>query len=165
MRIAVTGRPGIGKTTLCLKVFEALKSSIKVSGFVTMEERKGGVRIGFKLIDLTSNRSTQLARVGRGGMMVGKYEVLIENLEEFLDKIDLSGDLIIIDEIGPMELKSEKFVSIIKELLERDNLLFTVHYKFKHPLADKIRREFRVYVIDEKNRNVVAEEIARIYAR
>lgn len=165
MHIAVTGRPGIGKTTLCLKVYQSLKFRIKISGFITVEERDKGVRIGFKLLDLSSNRSTQLSRVGKGKVMVGKYEILLENLENFLQSLDLSGDLIIIDEIGPMELKSRKFVSFVEKLLERENLLFTIHYRSNHPLVERIRENFRVYVIDEGNRNAVAEEIARIYAR
>lgn len=165
MRIAVTGRPGIGKTTLCFKVYEALKSKMKISGFVTIEERDKGVRTGFKLIDLASNRSSQLARVGKGKVTVGKYEVLLESFESFLRDLDLSGDLVIIDEVGPMELKSKAFVYFVESLLERDNLLFTIHYRANHPLIEKIRRSFKVYVIDEENRNSVAEEIVKIYAR
>ncbi len=165
MRTALTGRPGIGKTTLCLKVYQALKSKIKISGFITTEERDKGVRIGFKLIDLASNRSAQLAKVGKGRVMVGKYEVLVENLDNFLRDLEMDGDLVIIDEIGPMELKSKKFVSFVENLLERENLLFTIHYKTNHPLIEKIRNSFNVYVIDEKNRDSVTEEIVKIYAR
>ncbi|MEM0266796.1 MAG: NTPase [Archaeoglobaceae archaeon] len=165
MRVAVTGRPGIGKTTLCLKVYEALKSKMKISGFITMEERDKGVRVGFKLVDLASNRSSQLARVGKGKVMVGKYEVLVGSLENFLRDLDLGCDLVIIDEVGPMELKSKAFVSLVESLLERENLLFTVHYKADHPLIERIKKSFTVYVIDEKNRNSVAEEIVKTYAR
>ncbi|MEM4565374.1 MAG: NTPase [Archaeoglobaceae archaeon] len=165
MRVAVTGRPGIGKTTLCLKVYEALKSKMKISGFITMEERDKGVRVGFKLVDLASNRSSPLARVGKGKVMVGKYEVLVGSLENFLRDLDLGCDLVIIDEVGPMELKSKAFVSLVESLLERENLLFTVHYKADHPLIERIKKSFTVYVIDEKNRNSVAEEIVKMYAR
>ncbi|MFN3383598.1 MAG: NTPase [Archaeoglobaceae archaeon] len=165
MRIAVTGRPGIGKTTLCLKVYQALKSKIKISGFITAEEREKGVRVGFKLIDLASNRSIYLAKVGSGRVMVGKYEVLVENLDNFLRDLDVGGELVIIDEIGPMELKSKKFVSFVENLLEKENLLFTIHYRANHSLIEKVRSNFRVYFIDEKNRNSVAEEIVKVYAR
>ncbi len=165
MHIAVTGRPGIGKTTLCLKVYESLKPKIKISGFITLEERVRDVRVGFKLVDLNTNQEAKLARIGKGKVNVGKYEVLIESFEDFLDKLKFEGDLIIIDEIGPMELKSNKFISTVRDLLSKENLLFTIHYKARHPLLDTIRRDFRIYTIDEKNRNLVAEEIAKIYAR
>lgn len=163
MKIAVTGPPGVGKTTLCLKVFEALKSKKKISGFVTKEERVGGVRMGFKLVDLSKREEAKLARVGKGKTMVGKYEVLLDDFEKFLKNLDLSGELIIIDEVGPMELKSQKFVSLVQELMKKEDLLFTVHYRANHPLAEKIRREFRLYIIDVSNRERVAEEIVRSY--
>lgn len=165
MHIAVTGRPGVGKTTLCSKVYQVLKEKMSISGFITIEEREKGTRVGFKLFDLSSNRTAQLARVGRGKVMVGKYEVLVENFENFLKDLNLSGNLIIIDEIGPMELKSKFFVPFVESLLERDNLLFTIHYRANHPLIEKIKRSFRIYVIDEKTRDSVAEEIVKIYAR
>lgn len=165
MKVAVTGPPGIGKTTLCLKVWKALKGKRKVSGFVTQEERVEGIRRGFKLLDLSGGKEARLARVGKGKTMVGKYEVLVEEFEGFLEELDLSGDIIIIDEVGPMELKSQKFISLVGEILSRENLLFTVHYRANHPLVNKIRREFRLYSIDESNRDWVAEEIVSIYDR
>lgn len=165
MKIAITGKPGVGKTTVCLKVYEALKSKVPIVGFVTKEERELNVRTGFKLIDLSTNRSAQLARVGKGKVMVGKYEVLVEDFEKFLDEIKLDGNLIIIDEVGPMELKSRKFVSIVEKLFEKENLLFTVHYKANHWLVEKIKKEFRLFVINEANRNKIAEEIVKIYDR
>ncbi|MEM4155579.1 MAG: NTPase [Archaeoglobaceae archaeon] len=163
MKIAITGIPGIGKTTLCLKVYNALRNKVKICGFITREERIGERRVGFRLIDLSTNFEAKLARVGRGRVMVGKYEVLIEEFESFLENVDLSGDLVIIDEVGPMELKSSKFVSIVQDLIKRENVLFTVHYKANHWLAERIRKEFRLYEIDEKNRDRIAEEIVKLY--
>ncbi|MCQ4153435.1 MAG: NTPase [Archaeoglobi archaeon] len=163
VRIAVTGRPGIGKTTLCLRVYDALKDKIDIKGFITKEERVKGIRTGFKLVDLSTGREAMLARVGKGKTMVGKYEVLVEEFERFLEELDLSGKLVIIDEVGPMELKSQKFVSLVQKILDNEDLLFTVHYKANHPLADKIRREFRLYILDESNRERVKDEIVRCY--
>lgn len=164
MKIAVTGRPGVGKTTLCMKVFKALKN---VEGFVTLEVREKGRRIGFKLHDLKSGEELWLAKVGEGYPRVGKYVVFLENLDRFARKIsDYDGCLIVIDEVGPMELKSDNFVRAMERLIESDkNLLVTVHYKSKHPLVERIKREFELYVIDEKNRDDVANEIINKFKR
>jgi len=162
VKIAVTGRPGIGKTTLCLKVYEALKDKLNVKGFVTKEVRDRGVRIGFKLIDLSSGEESWLARVGhKSRFKVGKYGVLVESIDRFADKIEgyADADLVILDEIGPMELKSQKFVEAVKKLLNRDDLLFSIHLKAQHPLLRRIRLEFEVLILTEDNRNRVAEEI------
>ncbi len=164
MKIAVTGRPGVGKTTLCMKVFKSLKN---VEGFVTLEVRERGRRIGFKLHDLKSGEELWLAKVGEGYPRVGKYVVFLENLDRFARKIsDYDGCLIVIDEVGPMELKSDNFVRAMERLIESDkNLLVTVHYKSKHPLVERIRREFELYVIDERNRDDVANEIINKFKR
>ncbi len=164
MKIAVTGRPGVGKTTLCMKVFKSLKD---VEGFVTLEVRERGRRIGFKLHDLKSGEELWLAKVGEGYPRVGKYVVFLENLDRFARKIsDYDGCLIVIDEVGPMELKSDNFVRAMERLIESDkNLLVTVHYKSKHPLVERIKREFELYVIDEKNRDDVANEIINKFKR
>ena len=58
MRIFITGMPGVGKTTLALKIAEGLKDlGYKVGGFITKEIRKNGRRVGFKIITLDTNDS------------------------------------------------------------------------------------------------------------
>ncbi len=167
MKIAVTGRPGIGKTTLCLKVYDALKDKLDIEGFVTREVRERGVRVGFKLIDLKSGEEAWLAKVGyRSPFKVGKYGVILESIDRFAERIEgyANADLIILDEIGPMELKSRKFVEAVEGILDRDNLLFTIHLKSQHPLLKRIRSEFEVITLSEENRNAVADEIVRRFA-
>ncbi len=162
MKIAVTGRPGIGKTTLCLKVYGALKDSMDVRGFVTKEVRERGVRVGFKLVDLESGEEAWLAKVGfKSPVRVGKYGVILESIDRFAERIKSYGDadLVILDEVGPMELKSDRFVKAVEWLMGRDNLLFTIHMKSQHPLLRRIRSEFEVIILTEDNRDEVAEEI------
>lgn len=161
MRIAVTGRPGIGKTTLCLKVFEKLKNA---DGFVTLEVREKGQRIGFKIKSLKSGREVWLAKVGESKYKVGKYAVFVENLDKFLEEEKFEGEILIVDEVGPMELKSKKFVSFVEnDVLKREKVLVSVHYKSNHPLAEKIRREFKLFVIDERNRDGLVNEILNLW--
>ncbi len=162
VRIAVTGRPGVGKTTLCLKVYDALKDKLKIKGFITKEVREKGVRIGFKLVDLESGDEAWLAKVGhRSPFKVGKYGVIVESIDRFAERIDgyADADLIILDEIGPMELKSRKFVRAVESILDREHLLFTIHLKSQHPLLRRIRSEFEVITLTEDNRDAVAKEI------
>jgi len=162
VQIALTGRPGIGKTTACLRIFERLRDEMEISGFVTKEVREKGRRVGFKLVNLESGEESWLAKVGEGKIKVGKYVVFVENLESFLDTISFASDLIIIDEVGPMELKSRKFVDFVENLLNRDGVIFTIHYKARHRILDEIRRKFRVITLTEENRDKVVEEVVEI---
>ncbi|WP_457590896.1 NTPase [Geoglobus sp.] len=165
MRVAITGKPGVGKTTACLKIYERLKGRKDVRGFITNEIRESGVRTGFVIMDLASGESYVLARRGEGFPRVGKYRVFVESLEEISNKIldEYTGaDLVVIDEIGPMELKSYSFVDAVESLLEsHDNLLVTVHYRSTHPLVRRVRKEFDVFEISPKNRNRVVEEVLK----
>ena len=162
MKLALTGRPGIGKTTACLRIYEKLKNEIKISGFVTKEVREGGRRIGFKLVNLESGEEEWLAKVGEGKVKVGKYAVFVENLDSFLDSISMDSDMLIIDEVGPMELKSRKFVGFVEEVLDKDCVVLTIHYKSRHPLLEKIRRTFDVIVLTEENRDRIVEEVVNL---
>jgi nucleoside-triphosphatase len=162
LRIAVTGRPGIGKTTLCLKVFRALKEEKRISGFITQEVRQNNVRKGFKLVNLNTGEEEWLAHIGiRSNARVGKYGVDVPSIDKFSANLEWeTADLLIIDEIGPMELKSREFISMIERILASNkSCLFSIHLRSKHPLLERIRKEFEVIVIDERNRNAAADRI------
>ncbi|AIY90358.1 NTPase [Geoglobus acetivorans] len=165
MRVAITGKPGVGKTTACLKIYESLKDSRQISGFITNEIRERGLRIGFVIIDLSTGEETLLARKEEGLPRVGKYRVFVENMDAVAERIQKSwctSDTIIIDEVGPMELKSREFVSAMERLLESErDLIVTVHYRSNHPLVMKIKREFEVVTLTPENRNQVVKEVLK----
>jgi nucleoside-triphosphatase len=162
VRIAITGKPGCGKTTLCMRIFQRLKDEFKISGVVTREVREKGKRIGFLFHDLSTGEEIWLAHVENPSQTrVGKYGVYVENISIISNRLKhRDAEVMIVDEIGPMELKSFDFVRAIEELLDgKKTLIFTIHLKSKHPLLERIRREFRVFYIDEKNRDAVLEDI------
>lgn len=165
-RIAVTGRPGVGKSTVVAKAAEeaAEKFGIRVGGIRTAEIRVEGVREGFSIRDLASGKEGILSHVRGSGPRIGKYHVDLEALEEIgaaALQNALECDLVVIDEVGPMELKSESFVSAVEEVLDSDRpVLAVLHRSSKHPLARRIRETFEVITVDEKNRNRLPEKLA-----
>lgn len=76
----------------------------------------------------------------------------------------LSYDLVVIDEIAPMEFKSQEFVLIVEKALDSDrDMLVVLHQKSNHPLAKRIREEFEKYNVTEENRkSIVAMIVNRI---
>ncbi|MQL86561.1 hypothetical protein Taro_019088, partial [Colocasia esculenta] len=55
----VTGPPGVGKTTLVMRVLESLRAShpdLRVRGFYTREVREGSQRVGFEVVTLDGRR-------------------------------------------------------------------------------------------------------------
>ncbi len=160
IRIGITGRPGIGKTTVIRRVISRLRSEeMKVGGMFSSDIRDNFRRVGFEIIDVSSGRKGILAyKEDREGYKVGKYVVNIKDLEGVgveAIKRAISGDcdLVIIDEIAPMELKSKKFIDAVEEAMNSEkNMLVSIHRRSNHPLVRRIREEFEVIEVTMENR-------------
>jgi len=166
----LTGRPGIGKTTVLLRIVKILKEKgLKVGGIISREIRRGNSRVGFKLIDLESGREGWLAHVKQpNGPRVGKYRVCMKDLESIGVKAILKAvkeaDIIVIDEVGPMEMFSECFKKAVAEALNSEKIVLgTVHYRIKDSFIAKIKakRDIEVIEVTIKNREILPENIVR----
>jgi nucleoside-triphosphatase len=164
VRIAITGKPRTGKTTLCERLFRMIKDDTDCDGFITKEKREHGRRVGFIFHELRSGEECWLSHVrNQSSIRVGKYGVYLENVDRMAEKLleYRKREFVIIDEIGPMELKSVNFVRSVEKLMEgHNNLIFTIHLKSNHWLLQRIRNEFEVLIIDERNRDEMAYRLA-----
>ena len=122
----ITGKPGVGKTTLIQKIIERMRL-VNMAGFCTSEIRRKGSRLGFELQGLNGERRT-LAHVDIDSPhRVGKYGVDTVGFEAFLETLDLLNpdvNLIVIDEVGKMELFSNRFRSLVCDALNSDKQVF-----------------------------------------
>jgi len=166
----LTGRPGIGKTTVLLRIVKILKEKgLKVGGIISREIRRDNSRIGFKLIDLESGREGWLAHVKQpNGPRVGKYRVCMKDLESIGVKAILKAvkeaDIVVIDEVGPMEMFSECFKKAVAEALNSEKIVLgTVHYRIKDSFTAIIKAKGDIEVVEVtiKNREILPENIAR----
>ena len=159
--IVLTGAPGVGKTTAVIRVTRALKErGIKVGGIVSRELRTNNMRIGFEFIDLTTNDRNVLASITGNGPKVGKYFVNLAGCRfaaERLTNAIRNSEVIICDEIGPMELKSRDFIDSVKDLLDADKkVIVVVHQKLQHLLIDEFRNKSSLLInVDLENREKV----------
>jgi nucleoside-triphosphatase len=145
----LTGLPGVGKTSLIKQAVAALGD--KAGGFYTEEIRVNGVRQGFRIITLDGHTSLFAHIDIRSLHRVSKYGVDTDMLDDIgvtaLQKAAQRCDLVVIDEIGKMELFSEKFKSIVLEIIESGKkILGTIMLK-SDPWADKIKQEPQVQII------------------
>jgi len=167
--ILLTGRPGIGKTTVLLRIVDELKKrNLLVDGFISREFREHGRRVGFKIISLSDGREGWLAHVKRPtGPRIGKYKVCIEDLESIgvdaiLRAID-RADVIVIDEIGPMELLSRRFRRAVHEAFKSGKaILGTIHYRIRDSFISEFKDKMDITVIEVtiENRDVLPLRIA-----
>jgi nucleoside-triphosphatase len=136
---------------------------------ISREVREGNVRIGFEIIDLTNSKHGWLAHVNqRTGPQIGKYHVNMEDLEKIGAKAIAEAvekcDAVAIDEIGPMELFSQKFKQAVKQALEsRKLVLAVVHAKAKDPLISEAKRreDAEVFTVTLSNRDNLSEELKK----
>ena len=162
--ILITGLPGSGKTTLVIKLAEALKD-LRPAGCYTAEIRESGVRQGFQLIGLDGTRAI-LSHVDiRSLFRVGRYGVDIKGFDAFLDSLALEckdAGLIIIDEIGKMESHSERFKSLVRYLLDSDKPVLATIALTGDGFIDEIRKRTGIRLVDltQTNRDSLVDGIA-----
>jgi nucleoside-triphosphatase len=160
-RFLVEARPGAGKTTAFRRLSQLLQETgAPVSGFTTEEIREGGRRVRFGVESLTGERGTP-AHVAFGGPpRVGRYGVDLAELERVALPA-LGGDIVLIDELGKMELASEPFRSALEELLRRPVALAATVQASRHPFTDGLKQRLEVVRLTAANRDALPEQLAR----
>jgi len=159
----LTGMPGTGKTSIIRQVIS--QSNRNAGGFYTEEIRSVGIREGFRIVTL-DGKDGILAHIAIDSpFRVGKYGVDISVLDnigvESIYNAIKNNELIVIDEIGKMELFSPRFITAVQDALNSPKrVLGTITLK-PHPLADAIRlsKSIRVAELTRNNQKYVLAEI------
>jgi len=168
VNVLVTGKPRVGKTTIIARILaESNKSAI---GFITKEIREKGYRIGFNIETLSGIVKPLASKKGKTSKYkVGSYNVYVENVDFVVDylkaKIE-SGtnyDLIVLDEVGKMELYSDSFREFVLYCLEQKKILGTIMMRDNDFTSKtKNRLDTIVYQLTEKNRSQAEKDIIKL---
>jgi len=142
--LLITGRPGVGKTTLVRRVAEG--QGARLGGFYTEEIRRGGVRMGFRLVTLDGHAAV-FAHVDfatHSPHRVGRYGVDLSALEGIgvaaLHRAARRGQVVLVDEIGKMELLSPGFRAALEGIAAGPAPLLATITAAAHPWADAFKR-------------------------
>jgi len=170
-KFGITGLPGAGKTQALIKVIEMLEAEgVKVGGMVTEPIVEDGKRTGFAIVDWATKGKGRFAHLDiQSKFMVGKFGVDLQALEDvgvkaLLDAVE-GSDVIVIDEVGRMEVESQPFIDAVKAALDSDKpLLLTLHKKSRNPLLQDIRRkdDVRILEVTPINRNLLPYKIIKL---
>ena len=161
----LSGTPGTGKTTIIREAIS--RTRISAGGFYTEEIRSAGTRQGFQLITL-DGQSCVLAHIDiPSRYQVGKYGVSLENFDQIgvraVQEATRQKELVVIDEIGKMELFSSRFQEAVLEAINSDKRVLGAIMLKPHPFADRIKKhpQVKLLTVSKSNRERIGEEITR----
>ncbi len=166
--LLITGNPGVGKTTLLVKLVERFRQ-YPVTGFYTEEIREGGERVGFRAVTLDGSSAVFAHRDYQTDphLRVGRYGVRPDVLETLvlphLEPGRKNARLVFIDEIAKMELLSPKFKEQVWAVLDSlVPVIATISLKgtgfVKHA---KSRADTALATVTFKNRDVLGAQLCR----
>ncbi len=127
--IIITGEKHEGKTTFTGKVTNILKANGKsVGGFLAIGSFEDNRRSEFKLKSLVDGEEKPLCSIHfESGQQAGPFRFSEEGLQfgnELLSSGSVAGnDVVVIDEIGPFELKGQGWSDAIRELMQSSEAL------------------------------------------
>jgi len=163
-KVLLTGRPGCGKTTLVRRVVKELAQS--AGGFYTEEIRERGLRRGFKIVTLDGKEGVFAHVNFKTHQRLGKYGLDLSPLEtisiEAVRKAIREREVTVIDEIGPMEIRSAIFRDVVNEAFNsRAPLLGTITAR-PFPFTDAIKKRRDVTLIEVRgdNREQLVSELS-----
>jgi nucleoside-triphosphatase len=168
-KVLFTGRPGCGKTTLIKRVVNGLV--LPAGGFYTEEIRERGQRVGFKIITLDGQEAAFAHVDFKTPQRVGKYGLDLSTLEaigvEALRTAVRARRLVVIDEIGPMELRSASFRDVVHEALDSGAPILGTITARPFPFTDAIkkRRDLAVIEVRPDNREQLVSELSEQFKR
>jgi nucleoside-triphosphatase THEP1 len=164
--ILLSGRPGVGKTTLIQKCIATLPGSCR--GFYTREIRNKGRRVGFEIVTMNGHRAL-LASAGTVGLpRVGKYGVYVENVDRVavpaIERAVADADCVLIDEIGKMELLSKAFRAAVLSAVSGPKPVLGTVMHGSHPWVDALKGlpQVVVVMVTVENRERLLERIPRL---
>jgi len=165
MNYLLTGHPGVGKTTIIKKAIEKLK--LPAGGFYTEEIREDDLRVGFAVVTLSGLKGVLAHRNFKSRYKVGNYGVGVYTLNRIgvkeIQGCLLEKKIIVIDEIGKMELLSTQFQEAVEKALNADNPVLGTITLARHPFAQKVktRDDVKMFEVTKENQDEVFKALIK----
>jgi len=171
----VSGILAAGKTTFAKMFTEVLvNQQIKVGGILSERLIENEETIGYDLIDIASQDRIQFLRLGKGSIQhqIGRFTIDPKGVEKGVQLIDLAINsemqLIVIDEVGKLELRGEGWATAIQKLLalSQSTLLITVRSGLEQEIIDKWHlTDYQIVHVGVTDPVYLAERICKILGK
>lgn len=160
----LTGKPRMGKTTLIKKIISKIGLD-NCGGFYTEEIRNSKDRIGFRCVSI-SGESVEFANVeSPSKTRIGRYGIDVEKFEKFairtLQNELISKKIIVIDEIGFMQMLSNSFEILVQNIIADKKIVLGTIPLEGDLVINNIRNlsEVKIVEINETNREIIINSL------
>jgi nucleoside-triphosphatase len=170
INILIRGKPRSGKSTLIQKLVDLFKQKGENVGGISTPEIRERSRLGFEIVDMMTGERGILAHINqKEGPKVASYRVKLEDLNRIgvqgiKRSIEKNVAVIIIDEIGKMELVSKEFQEMVWEALNSQKVIGTIG-QITHPFVTKVyqRNDVKVFDITIQNRELIFNNLKTLF--
>ena len=141
--VLLVGERHSGKTSTCGRLAELTGArGLSVGGILAPAIMQAGRCVGYNIVDMATGRTSRLATIdGPGAEQVGRFFLLSDGLRvgrEALEQvIEKQPRLVIVDEVGPLELNGGGWADYLDPLIRRkDPTIFTVRRELAATVAE-----------------------------
>jgi len=171
-KVVFVGPPRSGKTTLINRLLDYYrKQNYIIYGFLTPEIIRGNKRIGFNIFNLSNNKTYKFARKGnyKTDLKLGNYSIFLESFKRLIEELKKlnynSSDILILDEIGKMELYSKDFENFLYKIFTKEiNIIASIGEKLHHPVKQFILNNTNVitFHLNLQNQEEIFDKVIEI---
>jgi nucleoside-triphosphatase len=171
MNVILTGPRQVGKTSVCQAVVEQVRGLGRLPKGVLSSaiEDRAGSKVGFEASDAATGERWLLAHTGLDldGPTIGPYRFDLAGLERAVGVLLLAcdgADLVVVDEIGPLELvRGAGFAPVLDALPLRgpNHTLVVVRPSLLPEFRKRLGQDFIIYTVSEHNRDILPARITQ----
>jgi nucleoside-triphosphatase THEP1 len=166
--LILTGEKGSGKTTSLYELVKKLKNeNYTIGGILATGLWKDSYRFGYDVMNIKTEEGEPLCRAGShdSGIKVGTFIFREEGIRFGRTALEISQlvdcDLVIVDEVGPLELEGKGWASSLDQLIGRlscpillvvrESLIKLVadRWKFTSPRIRKIEEDTSTKIVEQ----------------
>lgn len=166
----ISGSIHSGKTYIIKKIIAKLyKIGINTGGFISEKKYKRKKVVGYDIVKIQSKEKEVFLRLegDSNNDRIGKYFLYQQGITKGIDAIDDAianeCDVIVMDEVGLLELEDKVWASKLKEVLSLKNiaLVISVRESYVNSIIEKYNIN-KASIFDTKNGNIgdIVNEIA-----
>lgn len=168
LKIGLSGVLGLGKTGTLKEIIDMLnEEEVSVGGMITEPIMEDNRQKGYQVMNWQTKEKAVFAHLDfDSSIRVNGYGVDLDALNQVgvraIEEAMKEEELVLVDEIGKIEVESEEFNEIVKIALKANKpILLTFNKKSRNPLLQDIRRrdDVRILELTDVNRDLLPYKV------